>query len=398
MSATIAERTEAAPDAAGRAASTRSRRRRAAIWAGIAAVLLVVAIIILAASRAPDRVELGPADPSPIGSKALVQVLRDRGVTVRSTDSLAATRRAVRDPAATTILVYDADGILGPPQLRRLDGLAARLVLVQPTFEALDALAPGVSARGPGAGTASGCRVGGLRPGDRVTASGERFAAASGIGARACLGGPERGYALVRVTDAAGTEVAVLGNLAALQNRNVLTAANGAYALGLLGRDPRLIWYLPGAADAAALPGDVPLIPPWYAPVMGLLVVVAVAGILWRGRRFGALAIENLPVVVSASETMEGRARLYARGSARLRTVDALRIGAIQRMARDCGLPRVAGVQEVVDAVTAASGRPREVVAQTLLDAVPTGDAELMRLSADLADLERLVHAATKAR
>lgn len=364
---------------------------------------MVVAAIVaaLVSSGSTARVELGPEDPSPVGSKALVAVLRDQGVDVRVTRSLAATRRAVGDAGAgqTTVLAFDGQGILQTAQWRRLLATGAGLVVVEPYVEALDALAPGVDPRGSGSGTASGCRLGGLRPGDRVTATGQRYAVASGTAdARTCLGSPSRGYALVRTTAASGAEVAVVGNADAFQNGRVLERANGAYALGLLGRSATLVWYLPGDADLPRGPSDVPLVPPWYAPTMGLLMLVALAGILWRGRRFGPLAIENLPVIVPAAETMEGRARLYARSSARLRALDALRVGAIQRIARDCGLPRVASVQEVIDAAASATGLPRTSVAGTLADAHPAGDADLMRLSAALADLERRVHAATRGR
>ena len=66
---------------------------------------------------------------------------------------------------------------------------------------------------------------------------------------------------------------------------------------------------------------------------MILLLLVFLAAAFWRGRRLGPLVVENLPVVVRASETMEGRARLYQKSSARLHALDALRIGAIQRLA-----------------------------------------------------------------
>ncbi|MBI5161634.1 MAG: DUF4350 domain-containing protein [Micrococcales bacterium] len=381
----------------------RRRRRRALVWVGIGVVLVVAIVVALVSSGSTARIELGAEDPSPIGSKALVQVLRDQGVDVRVTASLAATRRAVQDAGAerTTVLAYDEQGILQTAQWRRLGASGARLVVVQPYVETLDALAPEVTPRGGGSGTASGCRLGGLRPADRVTATGERYAMTPGPGAadaRVCLGSASRGYALVRTGSPSGAEVAIVGNAEAFQNGRVLDRANGAYALGLLGERATLVWYLPGDADLPRGPGDVPLVPPWYAPTMGLLVLVALAGILWRGRRFGPLAIENLPVIVPAAETMEGRARLYARSSARLRALDALRIGAIQRIARDCGRPRVATVQEIVDAAAAATGLPRAEVARTVLDAVPSGDADLMRLSAAHADLERRVHAATRGR
>ena len=52
------------------------------------------------------------------------------------------------------------------------------------------------------------------------------------------------------------------------------------------------------------------------------LVVVLVA--LWKGRRLGPLVAEQLPVVVRASETVEGRGRLYRSRRARDRAADGV--------------------------------------------------------------------------
>jgi hypothetical protein len=126
---------------------------------------------------------------------------------------------------------------------------------------------------------------------------------------------------------------------------------------------------------------------------MGMLLLAGVAAGIWRGRRFGPIVVENLPVVVRASETMEGRARLYSRARARLRALDALRIGTVERLARAVGLPRTATIDEVVNASAALTGRDRSSVSALLLDAVPTNDSELVRLSDELLTLEAEVAA-----
>jgi hypothetical protein len=92
--------------------------------------------------------------------------------------------------------------------------------------------------------------------------------------------------------------------------------------------------------------------------------------------------------VVRASETMEGRARLYERSNSRLHALDALRVGTVTRLATTCGLPRTASVGEVVDAVAALTGRDRTAVADILIDHVPSSDAELVHLSDQLLRLE----------
>ena len=106
------------------------------------------------------------------------------------------------------------------------------------------------------------------------------------------------------------------------------------------------------------------------------------------GRRLGPLVAEKLPVIVRSNETMEGRARLYERAGAREHALDALRVGTITRLATTCGLPRRSTVDEVIAAVAALTGRERDAVADLLIDRIPTGDAELVKLSDDLLVLE----------
>jgi hypothetical protein len=121
-----------------------------------------------------------------------------------------------------------------------------------------------------------------------------------------------------------------------------------------------------------------------------------VAAGIWRGRRFGPLVVEDLPVHVPAAETGEGRARLYARSSSRLRALDQLRMGSIRRMAELLRLPRTAPVDAVVAAAAAATGRPAASVHALLVDVLPAGDRELVGLARDLDDLERAVRAALR--
>ena len=115
---------------------------------------------------------------------------------------------------------------------------------------------------------------------------------------------------------------------------------------------------------------------------------------LWKGRRLGPIVVEALPVAVRSRETVEGRARLYDRGGARLRAADGLRIGAIRRMGPVLGLARTASVQDVVDAAARMTGRPSDTIGALLLTDEPAGDRDLVRISDDLARLEAAVRAA----
>ena len=96
-----------------------------------------------------------------------------------------------------------------------------------------------------------------------------------------------------------------------------------------------------------------------------------------------------LPVIVPSSETMRGRARLYAAARARLRAADALRLGAIGRLGRDAGLASTATVDDVCAAVAVILDIPAAGIRDLLVDRIPMTDRELVELSDALLRLER---------
>jgi len=199
-------------------------------------------------------------------------------------------------------------------------------------------------------------------------------------------------FSLVQVPTDAGVAT-VVGATDALSNEFVADRGNAALALNLLGSTENLVWYIPTVADLAT---DVPptlgeLSPDWVLPAVALVVLTALAAAVWRGRRFGPLIVENLPVTVRANETMQGRARLYQKSSARLRALDSLRIGTVERLAALCGLSRLASVDDVIASASAVARLQPAEVRRLLLDAVPTTDRELVALSDQLLTLERAV-------
>jgi hypothetical protein len=121
-----------------------------------------------------------------------------------------------------------------------------------------------------------------------------------------------------------------------------------------------------------------------------------VAAGIWRGRRFGPLVAERLPVTVRASETTEGRARLYARSRDALHAADRLRIGGLRRVARTLGLGPGASAIEISDAAAERLGWDSAVVRAILIDEVPATDAELVDLHDRLQILERAAREAVR--
>jgi hypothetical protein len=384
--------------------TVRTTAKRAAFWVLASVFILIVAFVSFTlVGTGSNGVDLGPTNPAPSGAKALVQVLGEHGITVTPASSLTQAKALATDPAHTTLLIYDPDQILNDSQLHEAAVLGNHVVLINPTFGQLKSLAPAVAQAGPVDQTLTAdCDL------PAVTLAGSVSGASFGYRiltkeltsestVLTCLQSRKGVFSLVRQQFPRST-VDVVGTPDAFANGSITRDGNAALALNLLGDDSRLIWYLPTVEDAAAagVPPLSELSPRWVTPTLTLLILTALAAALWRGRRFGPLIVENLPVVVRASETMLGRARLYERSAARLRALDSLRIGAIARLAAVTGLPRTATIDEVIATVSRVAELPLSDVKSALLDARPASDKQLVRLSDDLLTLERAVAAAVR--
>lgn len=383
------------PDVATPRLRTRLRRNRFWIIAAVFAVGIALVLMFATRGASIDAALLSPGNQTPNGGRALAQVLRQEGVTVTETTTLDATLEAVED-TDSTVLLFDPSGLLDASQLERLGDADAGLVVVTPRAAALRTLFPGVSFAGSSDASdvlSSDCGDPTAERAGTVT-GGWTLYTTTDADAEGCFTADSGGSAVV--TQADGARV-LLGSADALTNDVVDRAGNAALALGLLGSTEQLVWYLPSLADVPVTgpPSLDALTPSWVAGVTGTVVITAILAMFWRGRRFGPLVIEDLPVAVRASETMEGRARLYQRSGNRQRALDALRIGTVSRLAVAVGLSRHASVVEVADTVAGLAGLDPRHVRSVLLDTVPTSDAELVSLSDHLLDLEAAVARAT---
>jgi len=165
--------------------------------------------------------------------------------------------------------------------------------------------------------------------------------------------------------------------------------------MNLAGAHPRLLWYAPQHSEAGAESGGsariTDLIPDQVIWVVLQLCLVVALLALWKGRRIGPLVAERLPVVVRASETVEGRGRLYRSRRARDRAADALRTAALQRMMPRIGLGHDAEPPAVVTAVAERCGSSPQAVAHILFGPPPAGDSDLVNLAHELDNIERQV-------
>ncbi len=330
---------------------------------------------------------MDPAGTGPGGARALVTLLGDRGIDVVVADTVADVERGAR--ADTLILVAETARISGDELLRRLARLPGDRLLVQPTPQARKALAPGIRAGGAGMFSREpGCT---LREANRAGSvdlgTTQIYVAADGNTVHRCYGG-----ALVRYRSVDRT-ITVVGSASFMTNSGLTSAGNAALAMNLTGARPRLVWYAPqrveGTSASTATIFD--LIPKNVSWLVWQLCLAVVLAALWKGRRIGPLVAEQLPVVVRASETVEGLGRLYRARRARDRAADALRTATLQRLTPRLGLGIAAPPPTVAGAIAQRTGIQPEAVGHLLFGSPPSSDAELLQLARALDDMERQV-------
>ena len=198
--------------------------------------------------------------------------------------------------------------------------------------------------------------------------------------------------ALVRYS-ADGRTVTVVGSADFMTNSGLLKQGNAALAMNLAGTRARVVWYAPQRIEGESDTGTsiVDAIPDRAWWVVGQLILVVLLIALWQGRRVGPLVAEDLPVVVRASETVEGRGRLYRSRRARDRAADALRTAALQRTLPRLGLGTQSPPAAVAQAVAHHVGSDPALIEHWLYGPPPATDAELVELSRQLDDIERQV-------
>lgn len=370
-------------------AGTVVRRWRTARWVLLALVVIIGVSVVSAYLTAPrNGGRMDPDATSPDGAHAIVTLLRDHGVDVVTAKDIATVERSATEDSllvvAPTAYLIDDDG------LRRLQAMPGDVLLVEPLSFTRESLAPKVR-------TAPHTSFGGEPDCDlpEATRSGrvqlglsdtyEGVDGATGI--VRCYDG-----AVVRYTDG-GRTVTVVGAADFMTNSHLLQEGNAALAMNLAGTRPRLIWYTPtrieGESDGAT--SIVDLIPARVGWMVVQLVVAVVFVALWRGRRVGPLVAEDLPVVVRASETVEGRGRLYRSRRAADRAAAALRTAALQRMLPRLGLGARSDPAAVVDTVARRTRLDPAAVHYGLYGPDPSDDAELVDLARLLDDIERQV-------
>ncbi|MFE0102724.1 DUF4350 domain-containing protein [Streptomyces sp. NPDC059009] len=368
----------------------------------LALVILLAAGVAIAAVRSgAQHGRLDPRSADPYGSLAVAELLADRGVSTRVVTTTEEARTATGPD--TTLLVTNPD-LLTKHQRSQLHDATqdsgGRTVLLSPGPSSVGTLAPGVTADAtpsidsklspscslPEAHRAGTADVGGIRY-DTLAPEADTCYLSDGL------------PSLLRLPDSDGAgDTVVLGAPDILFNNRLDKHGNASLALQLLGSRPHLVWYLPSLSDDAADNSDdrrgfFDLIPSgWLWGTLQLTIAAALAA-LWRARRLGPLVPERLPVAVRASETVEGRARLYRKADARDRAAMTLRSATRTRLAPLIGVsPTQAHTPEtLIPALTSRLPSPGHDLHALLFGPPPGNDAALISLADQLDALEREV-------
>ena len=361
----------------------------------VAVVLLVLAAgAVIALLRPSPPVYLDPGGTGPSGGHALADLATARGQRV-----IPVTSPPSVYPQDAGVELITSPELLTAAQLTRAARFRGDIVVTDPDSAALRVLAPAVTVSAGPVGPAGPADPGGSsRTAPPLCADGSAsLAGAVDTGgavlrtddpaAAACYPGGG-GYFLIRYRDrdqGAPRTVTVLGTGAPFTNAELADNGDAALALNLLRGTPApagapntITWLVPNPAarpvGQATGPRSFFSLVPWpaYLIVIQLAVAAVLAG-AWRARRLGPLVAEKLPVVVRASETVEGHGRLYQARRARDRAAAELRAAARARIA-------------------ARTGRPPGGVTGPELDGPPPAtDAGLVALAHDLDELERKV-------
>lgn len=366
------------------------RGRSLAGWVFIVVAVLGAALLAIQVAANPPslRAGLDPESAGPAGARALAELVRQQGIEVEVVRDRTAAAAALDDDSL--LVLTDPYPLSDEAALDLVDAADATVLLSSSArmlrlLDLGDTAVGGGDLVGPACPAAEFARVGEIAP-DRV------FEPAAGV--TGCFGDAEG--AAVLVDEDAGERRILVEGARLFGNERLAENGNAALGLALLGQRPHVVWYVPSFADSDLTADDAAptlgeLTPDWVTPVILLLIVATIVAGIWRGRRFGPLVAETLPVTVRASETMQGRARLTARAADAPHAAAEIRTGAIVRLSKRLAIPAAAGTDAVADAAADRIRASRDSVRALLAGPLPATDPELVAYARRLAELETAV-------
>lgn len=383
----------------------RARVRR---WRPLLLALAVFVVISVATALMRPSVSKVPYaldNPGSNGAQAVGALLREEGVSPRTVRSVSEVLQATAGSSGAsdssqrvTVALIHA-GQLSASERSALARSGADVTVIGSTYEDLTGLTELVPS---GVSSSTGKRLPPQcsDPDAQAAQSLDGIAGSLALSDDVAAGSPapdgvvacfpvsaEGDYAYVVAPLEGGGTLRVISDASVVTNDRLAQEGNAALGVRALGHHETLLWM--DASHKAALtvwnPGSLPA---WLS-VTGFQALLALGVLaLVRGRRFGRLVDEDLPVLVRATETTRGRARLYHLVGDRHRAARALRAGTARRLGHRLGVPASAEPGTLVEAVASATGHSQRQVHQLLYGPVPDSNRSLADLASQLDHLE----------
>ncbi|MDS2171193.1 hypothetical protein Q7C18_00585 [Nesterenkonia sp. CL21] len=378
-------------------AALRSTLRRWQFWLLLVIIGVLFSVVVQLLS-VEDQERYGLNNTELDGYAAIAAVLEDQGVEIHPASTAESARALLEDLPEASIVVHEDRWEASRSLTRDLRSQDRPRVWITPSAatreEALGGLAPARAI--PHSSTTDvpevldageDCTVPAAQRAETIRAPGQLYDVKAGC----FLGRPDPTQDDVGRVLAATDAGLVFGAPDAFTNRHITSEGNAALALGLFGEQSDLIWYTPSgvdtlSADEWASPWD--FMPDWVDMLTWWLFVCALLLILVAGRRHGPVVVEPLPVEVPASESAEGRGRLYQQADASTEASRTLRSAHLLRLARLLRLGPGTPEQQVIGAVAAQTGRSEQEIARTVDAAAVSGNTAMVRYAQGLAALE----------
>ncbi len=371
-------------------------------WVPIGLLAVLIGAITLV-KPTEDFDPLSTKNFQPEGARALAEVAASQGLTLRQIDALKDAR--IVEPANTTVVIAGGNYIYGS-QVESILDYPGDVVVLDPSYEMLEQVAPTLNSTVVYPYSAdAGCADPDAVAAGEVSSQGNVFAGALPAGAVGCFSPDVDQHTMVVIPNGDYT-LTLLADPTVVTNEFIADAGNAALALRLIGRHETTVWYLSVGYDTSSLTwldssggGTVPnpspsldFFPPGTGNAVFALFISLIAVALWRGRRFGPLVTEPLPVVIRSSEATAGRARLYKVARAHGRASAALRAAAALRMGTRLGIARGPDKEHLVNAIARATGRTTSEIYSLLYGPPPSSESAMMELIAHIDTIENEVH------
>jgi hypothetical protein len=365
------------------AVGTGRRRRGTAFWVGGAIVLVLIALV--AGAPGGDGAPLDPASTGPLGTRALVLLLRELGAQVRVSTGM---------PRASDDVVLLLDDRLDDAERDELvQGWVASggtLVVADPQSPLAPAIVgeAGVDIGLGGSSIGRGsCDIDALDGVERVDpAGGVVFAVRAGD--ERCFAS-EEGAFVVSGQSGAGRIVAVGGPLAFVNDR-LGARDNSVLAADLLVPEPETTVALlrppmVGSGDESL--GD--LIARRVKQALLQLLVAFVVYALWRARRLGRPIAEPQPSELAGSELVSAVGNLLQQTRSPDRAAATLRRDLRRQLAQRFGVTRDASPEVLATVASARTSIDRDRVVAAVSDGPVASEDELVAVAQSIESIRQ---------